>query len=113
VGLANLEAQVWPNGSVCSRCGACGRIKKLAEKTAGIDLHKCYNCIKLFTAKIGAVFESSHVPLHLWLQGVHLICGSKNGIGSNQLRRAVGVTLKTAWFMSHRLQEAMKEPGWP
>jgi hypothetical protein len=67
--------------------------------------------MKPFTVKVGTVFESSHVPLHLWLQAVHLLCSSKKGISSNQLHRTLGVTLKTAWFMSHRIREAMAAFG--
>jgi len=69
--------------------------------------------MKPFTVKMGTVFESSHVPLHVWLQAVHLMVSSKKGVSSNQIHRTMGVTLKTAWFMSHRIREAMKEPGWP
>jgi transposase-like protein len=107
--FAFLEARVWPNGPVCPHCGCSGRIKKLAGKTTRFGLHKCYDCMKPFTVKVGTVFESSHVKLHLWLQAVHLICSSKKGISSNQLHRTLGVTLKTAWFMSHRIREAMRE----
>jgi transposase-like protein len=109
--FAFLEARVWPNGPVCPHCGAMDRIKKLAGKTTRVGLHKCYDCMKPFTVKVGTVFESSHVKLHLWLQATHLLCSSKKGISSNQLHRTLGVTLKTAWFMSHRLREAMKTLG--
>jgi transposase-like protein len=107
---AYVEARVWPNGPVCPHCG-CGseRIKKLAGKTTRIGLWKCYACMKPFTVKVGTVFESSHVKLHIWLQAVHLLCSSKKGISSNQLHRTLGVTLKTAWFMSHRIREAMSD----
>jgi len=76
-----------------------------------VGLRKCYDCMKPFTVKVGTVFESSHVPLHIWLQAVHLLCSSKKGISSNQLHRTLGVTLKTAWFMSHRVREAMTAFG--
>ncbi len=109
--FAFLEARVWPNGPVCPHCGAMGRIKKLAGKTTRPGLWKCYDCMKPFTVKVGTVIESSHVPLHLWLQAAHLLCSSKKGISSNQLHRTLGVTLKTAWFMSHRLREAMTAFG--
>jgi transposase-like protein len=109
--FAFLEARVWPNGPVCPHCGAMGRIKKLAGKTTRPGLWKCYDCMKPFTVKVGTVFESSHVALHLWLQAAHLMCSSKKGISSNQLHRTLGVTLKTAWFMSHRLREAMTTFG--
>jgi transposase-like protein len=109
--FAFLEARVWPHGPVCPHCGAMGRIKKLAGKTTRPGLWKCYDCMKPFTVKVGTVFESSHVALHLWLQAAHLMCSSKKGISSNQLHRTLGVTLKTAWFMSHRLREAMTTFG--
>ena len=63
--FAFLEARVWPNGPVCPHCGAMGRIKKLRGKTTRVGLHKCYDCMKPFTVKVGTAFESSHVPLHL------------------------------------------------
>jgi transposase-like protein len=106
-----LEARIWPNGPVCPHCCAMGRIKKLVGKTTRVGLYKCYDCMKPFTVKVGTVFESSHVKLHLWLQAAHLLCSSKKGVSNNQLHRTLGVTLKTAWFMSHRLREAMKTLG--
>src|SRR5207253_1638458 len=71
-------------------------------------LRVCYACRKQFTVRIGTVFEASHVPLHMWFQAAFLLCSSKKGVSSNQLHRTLGVTLKTAWFMSHRLREAMR-----
>jgi len=108
--FAYIEARVWPEGPVCPFCGGTHeRIKKLGGKTTRLGLWKCYQCMKPFTVKIRTVFESSHVKLHLWLQAMHLICSSKKGISSNQLHRTLGVTLKTAWFMSHRIREAMRQ----
>ena len=110
--FAFLEARVWPNGPVCPHCASgADRIRKLAGKTTRAGLHKCYACMKPFTVKVGTVFESSHVKLHLWLQAMHLMCSSKKGISSHQLSRTLGVTVKTAWFMSHRLREAMTSVG--
>jgi transposase-like protein len=110
--FAFLEARIWPNGPVCPKCDASAdRIKKLGGKTTRIGLHKCYACMKPFTVKMGTVFESSHVPLHLWLQTVHLMVSSKKGISTNQIHRTMGVTLKTAWFMAMRIREAMKAIG--
>ena len=105
---AYLEALLWPNGPVCPHCGATDRIYELKGRSTRIGVRKCGHCRKPFTVKVGTVFESSHVPLHKWLQAMHLLCSSKKGISSNQLHRLLGVTLKTAWFMSHRLREAMK-----
>jgi transposase-like protein len=68
---------------------------------------KCYDCRKPFTVKVGTIFESSHIPMRLWLQAIFLIASSKKGISSNQLHRTLGITLKSAWFMSHRIREAI------
>lgn len=104
-----VEARVWPNGPVCPHCGGVERISPMKGKSTRIGTYKCYQCRKPFTVKIGTVFESSHVPLHLWLQAMFLMASSKKGVSSNQLHRTLGVTLKTAWFMSHRLREAMRD----
>jgi transposase-like protein len=109
--LAWVEARVWPNGPVCPHCGGFDRIGKMAGKATRIGLYKCYQCRKQFTVKVGTVFEDSHVPMNLWLQAMYLLCSSKKGISSNQLSRTLGVTLKTAWFMSHRIREAMHVVG--
>lgn len=108
---AYVEARIWPNGAVCPHCGGVDRVGKLAGKSTRPGLWKCYQCRKPFTVKIGTIFESSHVALHIWLQAMYLIAGSKKGISSNQLHRILGVTLKTAWFMSHRIREAMRTGG--
>jgi transposase-like protein len=108
---AYVEARVWPEGPVCPHCGGYDRIGKLEGKSTRIGVYKCYQCRKPFTVKVGTIFESSHVALHLWLQAMYLICASKKGISANQLHRTLGVTLKTAWFMSHRIREAMREGG--
>lgn len=108
---AYLEARIWPNGPVCPKCGGVDRIGKMKGKSTRIGVYKCYQCRKPFRVTVGTVFESSHVPLRLWLQAVHLMASSKKGISSNQLHRVLGVTLKTAWFMSHRIREAMRVLG--
>ena len=105
---AYVEARIWPNGPVCPHCGGVERISKMQGKSTRIGAYKCYQCRKPFTVKIGTIFESSHVALNVWLQAMYLIAGSKKGISSNQLHRTLGVTLKTAWFMSHRIREAMR-----
>jgi len=106
--FAYVEARVWPEGPVCPHCGGVERISKMQGKSTRVGTYKCYQCRKPFTVKIGTIFESSHVAMHIWLQAMFLIVGSKKGISSNQLHRTLGVTLKTAWFMSHRIREAMK-----
>ena len=103
-----VEARVWPKGPVCPHCGCVERIGKMGGKSTRIGAYKCYNCRKPFTVKIGTIFESSHIPLRLWLQAIFLIASSKKGISSNQLHRTLGITLKSAWFMSHRIREAMR-----
>ena len=103
-----VEARVWPDGPVCPHCGENERVSKMKGASTRIGAYKCYACRSKFTVKVGTVFESSHVPMHKWLQAMFLICSSKKGISSNQLHRTLGVTLKTAWFMSHRIREAMR-----
>jgi transposase-like protein len=111
---AYVEARIWPEGPVCPHCGGVERISLMGGKSTRIGTYKCYQCRKPFTVKIGTIFEASHVPLNVWLQAMYLIAGSKKGISSNQLHRTLGVTLKTAWFMSHRIREAMRsnDPGY-
>jgi transposase-like protein len=103
-----VEAHLWPDGPVCPHCGSIERISKMQGKATRFGLYKCYACRKQFRVTVGTIFEKSHVPLHIWLQAFYLLSGSKKGISSNQLHRTLGVTLKTAWFMSHRIREAMR-----
>jgi transposase-like protein len=106
-----VEARLWPNGPVCPFCGATSeKIGRLKGKTTRPGLCKCYACRKPFTVRIGTVFESSHCPLRLWLQAIHLLCSSKKGISTRQLQRTLGVGMKTAWFLGHRIRLAMA-PG--
>jgi transposase-like protein len=106
---AYLEARVWPTGPVCPHCGGVDRISKMGGASTRIGTYKCYQCRKQLRVTVGTVFEASHVKLHIWLQAVALLTSSKKGISSNQLHRILGVTLKTAWFMSHRVREAMRD----
>ena len=107
--FAYVEARVWPEGPVCPHCGGVERISKMQGNSTRMGLYKCYQCRKPFTVRMGTIFESSKVPLHVWLQAMYLIAGSKKGISSNQLARTLGLTVKTAWFLSHRIREAMRE----
>ncbi len=104
---AKMESIVWQNGATCPHCGCIDRMKKMGGTATRPGLYKCYACRKQSRVTVGTVFESSHVKLHVWLQAAYLMCSSKKGISSNQLGRTLGVTVKTAWFMSHRLREAM------
>jgi transposase-like protein len=106
-----VESRLWPEGPICPHCGGVDRISKMGGKSTRIGTYKCYQCRKPFTVKVGTVFEDSHVPMRVWLQAMFLLCSSKKGISSNQLGRTLGVTLKTAWFMSHRIREAMRVVG--
>ena len=120
--FAHVEAMLWPHGPVCPHCGVIGeayalkgvRSKPSKKNPEGRERHglkKCKACKKQFTVRIGTIFESSHIDLHLWLQAIYLMTSSKKGISCNQLHRTLGITLKSAWFMSHRIREAMRSDG--
>jgi transposase-like protein len=102
---AKLESILWPNGPVCPRCQGTDRITKVKGGRTG--LWRCGPCKRQFRVTVGTVFESAHVPLNLWFQAMHLLTSSKKGFSSHQLHRVLGVTYKTAWFMTHRIREAM------
>lgn len=103
-----VEAHVWPDGPVCSHCRETERLSKMQGKSTRIGLYKCYSCRKPFNVKIGTIFEKSHVPMHKWLQAFHLLASSKKGISANQLHRTLKLSLKSAWFVGHRIREAMR-----
>jgi transposase-like protein len=108
----HLEATRWPNGPFCPHCGSlsCTRMEGDAHR---VGLLNCRDCRKQFSVTVGTVFERSHVPLHKWLLANHLMNASKKGMSAKQLERMLAVTYKTAWFMAHRIREAMTEtnPG--
>jgi transposase-like protein len=106
--LAHVEAALWPNGPLCPHCGATDRIYALKGQSTRPGVRKCGHCRKPFTVMVGTIFERSHVPLHKWLQAICLLTSSKKGISSHQLHRILGVKYDTAWFMSHRIREAMR-----
>jgi transposase-like protein len=105
---AYVEARIWANGRVCPHCGVFERSAPLKGKSDRVGLYKCYACRKPFTVKIGSIFEDSHIAMRDWLTAMHLICSSKKGISANQLHRSLGITLKSAWFLGHRIREAMR-----
>jgi transposase-like protein len=106
-----VEARLWPEGPVCPFCGSGDRVGRLNGKTTRPGLCKCYGCKKPFTVRMGTIFESSHLALHLWLQIIHLMCASKKGISTRQIQRMLDCSMKTAWFLGHRIREAMKDNG--
>ena len=107
----HLEAQRWPNGPICPHCGNCDqtRITKMEGKAHRPGLYNCMECRQQFTVTVGSVFERSKIALNEWLLATFLISSSKKGMSAHQLHRMLGVTYKTAWFMAHRIREAMKE----
>jgi transposase-like protein len=117
--FAFLESIVWADGVVCPHCGVTGgrvydlagvRSKASVKNPEGVVRHglkKCGECRKQFTVKVGTVFEHARMPLHKMLQAVHLMVSSKKGISSHQLSRVLEVQYKSAWFLSHRIREAM------
>ena len=115
----HLEAVLWPDGPICPHCGVIGNAyalkgvrskpsKKNPEGLVRHGLKKCAACRKQFTVRVGTVFESSHIPLTKWLQAVYLMTCSKKGVSSHQLHRILEITYKAAWFMTHRIREAMR-----
>ncbi len=112
-----LEKTLWPDGAICPHCGTVGNAAKLqtppaveGKRSARIGLWKCKEkeCRKQFTVKVGTVFEHGRIPLNKMLQAVYLLCCSKKGCSSHQLHRVLDITYKSAWFLSHRIREAMR-----
>ncbi|TIT12271.1 MAG: IS1595 family transposase [Mesorhizobium sp.] len=107
----HLEAQRWPYGPNCPHCGNANpdRITKMEGKAHRPGLYNCMECREQFTVTVGTVFERSKIALNKWLLATFLMASSKKGMSAHQLHRMLGVTYKTAWFMAHRIREAMKE----
>ncbi|HVR90178.1 MAG TPA: IS1595 family transposase [Novosphingobium sp.] len=105
----HFEAIRWADGRGCPHCGTVGNSTLMQGKTTRAGLYKCKDCRKPFTATMGTVYERSHIPLHKWLLATHLMCASKKGIAAAQLHRMLGFgSYRTAWFMAHRIREAMR-----
>ena len=102
-----LEALHWPHGPVCPRCGTLDRITKLAGKSTRPGVYKCNECVQQFTVTVGTIFEDSKIPLNKWLLAFRLINGGKKGFSAHELHRSLGITYKSAWFLAHRVREAM------
>lgn len=105
----HLEALQWPDGPICPHCGVVGQATLLKGKSTRPGVYKCRECEKPFSVTVGTLFEHSKVPLNLWLYAVHLYTASKKGFSAHQLHRTLKVQYKTAWFMAHRIREAMAD----
>lgn len=111
---AFIESKVWPDGPVCPHCGS-GTVYKLTPRSGSTSpvrpgVYKCKECRKQFTVRIGTIFEDSKIPFTKWLMTIHLMTSSKKGVSSLQISRELGITVKSAWFMTHRIREAMRLP---
>src|SRR6202047_3597339 len=107
---AHFEKMRWPDGPICPHCGVINEATELKGKSTRPGLYKCRACQKPFTATMGTLYERSHIPLNKWLLATHLMTASKKGISAHQLWRMLGFgSYRTAWFMSHRIREGMRE----
>ena len=105
----HIEASRWPNGPYCPYCGVTETVSEFGGKSMGPGWYWCKDCRRKFTALVGTVMERSHIPLNKWLLAMHLLCSSKKGMSAHQLHRMMGITYKSAWFMAHRIREAMRD----
>jgi transposase-like protein len=106
----HLEKIRWPEGPVCPHCGNAdsGKITALKGKSHRPGLFQCNECREPFTVTVGSIMERSHIALHKWVLAFHLMAASKKGVSAHQLHRMLGITYKSAWFMAHRIREAMR-----
>jgi transposase-like protein len=109
----HLEALHWPNGPVCPHCGETTRVRRLEGKSTRAGVVMCNPCRKPFTVTVGTIFEDSKIKLNKWLLAFRLMAGSKKGVSAHQLHRSLGITYKSAWFMAHRIREAMNIDNGP
>ncbi len=107
---AHLEAQIWPNGPVCPHCGSLNATA-LRGKKHRKGLYQCNDCREQFSVTVGTVFERSKIPLHKWVLASHLMAASKKGMSAKQIERMLGISYKSAWFVCHRIREAMRDLG--
>jgi transposase-like protein len=104
----HLETLLWPDGPVCPHCGVVDQATLLQGKSTRPGVYKCRECEHPFSVTVGTLFEDSKMPLHKWVYAMHLYTASKKGFSAHQLHRTLGVSYKTAWFMAHRIREAMR-----
>ena len=103
-----LEAQIWPDGPTCPHCGSC-EPTELKGKAHRPGLYQCNDCRQQFTVTVGTLFERSKIPLSKWLMATYLLSASKKGMSTRQLSRMLGVSVKSTWFMIHRIREGMRD----
>lgn len=103
----HLESLLWPQGPFCPRCGEMQDIRKLQGKTNRPGLYQCNPCHRSFSVTVNTVMERSHIPVTAWVAAFHIYCASKKGFSAHQLHRQLGITYKSAWFLAHRVREAM------
>jgi len=106
----HLEKLHWPHGPVCPRCGVIGNSVKLQGKSTRPGVYKCRDCRKPYTVTVGTLMERSHIKINVWLAAMHLLTSSKKGMSTHQMGRLLGVPYESAWFLTHRLREAMTTP---
>jgi transposase-like protein len=104
-----LESLLWPDGPVCPHCGIVGAAYHFKGKAHRPGVYKCKGCDQQFTVTVGTLFERSHIPLHKWMLALHLMVASKKGVSAHQIHRMLGLTYKSAWFMCHRIREALRD----
>ncbi len=106
-----FEAQRWPAGPFCPHCGETQNVHRMEGKSHQPGMLYCRSCGKKFTVTVGTVMERSHIPLSKWALAFRLMASSKKGMSAHQLGRSLDITYKSAWFMAHRIREAMGEPN--
>jgi transposase-like protein len=105
----HLETLRWPDRAYCPHCGEAENVHLLEGKSTRPGLYQCNSCLQAFTVTVGTVMERSHIPLQKWVLAFHLMNASKKGMSAHQMHRMLGVTYKSAWFMCHRIREAMRD----
>jgi transposase-like protein len=106
-----FEARIWPEGPKCPHCGSFGEgVTRMFGKKHRPGCFQCNACREQFTVTVGTVMERSKIPLHIWLKAMYLLSASKKGMSTHQLHRMLGVSLKSTWFLMHRIRDAMREP---
>jgi transposase-like protein len=104
-----LEAELWPNGPVCPKCGTVNQATLMHGETTRPGLYQCNSCREPFTVTVGTLYERSHVPLNKWLAATHLMMASKKGMSALEIGRLLGLSKKTAWFLCHRIRGSLRE----